>query len=85
LKRCAKLANTCTGQSIAHLSLFFKILDSYLYFTKQKQIIQDKDDAFTQIVELIETKLGEEVEGEENKASLAENRQKWAEISHKYK
>jgi hypothetical protein len=32
-----------------------------MYFTKQKQIIQDKDDALTQIVEMIETKLGEDV------------------------
>jgi hypothetical protein len=32
-----------------------------MFFTKQKQIIQDKDDAVTQIVEMIENKLGEDV------------------------
>lgn len=53
------------------MSLFFEILDSYLFFTKQKQIIQDKDDAISQIIEVVEAKLGEEVEGEENKIALA--------------
>lgn len=48
-KRCAKLANTCVSQSITNLNLFFLILDSYLFFTKQKQIIEDKDDAISQI------------------------------------
>jgi hypothetical protein len=32
-----------------------------MFFTKQKQIIQDKDDAVTQIVEMIENKLAEDV------------------------
>lgn len=58
LKRCAKLANTCVAQSITNLNLFFMILDSYLFFTRQKQIIEDKDDAISQIREVVETKLG---------------------------
>ena len=64
LKRCAKLANTCVSQSITHLNLFFNILDSYIFFTKQKQIIEDKDDAISQIRELVEAKLAENQEGE---------------------
>lgn len=33
------------------------ILDSYLYFVRQKGIVADKDEAIPQIVELIEGKL----------------------------
>lgn len=73
------------GQSITHLSLFFNILDSYIFFTKQKQIIEDKDDAITQIRDLVESKLAEAQEGEDNKAILNEHKQKWADISVKYK
>lgn len=85
LKRCAKLANTCVGQSITNLNLFFMILDSYLFFTKQKQIIEDKDDAISQIREMVEQKLAENQEGEENKNALIQYKQKWVEISGKYK
>jgi hypothetical protein len=46
------------------LNLFFNILDSYIFFTKQKQIIEDKDDAISQIRELVEAKLAENQEGE---------------------
>ena len=45
------------NQSIAHLNLFFQILDSYIYFVRQKQLIEDKDDAIPQIIEMVETKL----------------------------
>lgn len=64
LKRCAKLANTCVNQSITHLGLFFLILDNYIFFVRQKQVIEDKDEAIPQIIEMIETKLAEEQEGE---------------------
>lgn len=61
------------------------ILDSYLFFTKQKQIIEDKDDAISQIREMVEQKLAENQEGEENKNALVQYKQKWVEISVKYK
>jgi hypothetical protein len=70
---------------MVHLGLFFDILDSYIFFTKQKQIIQDKDDAIQQIIEAVEGKLSSEVEGEENKSAQAEYRIKWEKISGKYK
>jgi hypothetical protein len=41
LKRCAKLANTSVNQNIGFVSLFMDILESYLYFVRQKQIIAD--------------------------------------------
>lgn len=85
LKRCAKLANTCVGQSISNLNLFFNILDSYIFFTKQKQIIEDKDDAVSQIREMIEAKLSEPQEGEENKNTLAQYKKQWEELQVKYK
>lgn len=53
LKRCAKLANTCVNQAISNLHLFFLILNSYGFFVKQKGIIEDKDEAIPQIVEMI--------------------------------
>ena len=65
------------SQSITNLNLFFLILDSYLFFTKQKQIIEDKDDAISQIREVVESKLAESQEGEENKTELAQYKQKW--------
>lgn len=34
---------------------------------------------------MVEAKLAENQEGEENKTALAEHKQKWAEISVKYK
>lgn len=49
LKRCAKLANTSVGQNVGFVGLFMDILESYLYFVKQKAVISDKDDAITQI------------------------------------
>ena len=49
LTRCAKLANTSVGQNVGFVGLFMDILESYLYFVKQKAVISDKDDAITQI------------------------------------
>lgn len=54
LKRCAKLANTSVGQNVGFVGLFMDILEVYLYFVKQKAIINDKDDAITQISEVVE-------------------------------
>lgn len=42
LKRCAKLAKSCVDQSITNLSLFFNLLDSYVYF-RQKQLIPENN------------------------------------------
>lgn len=84
LKRCAKLANTSVNQSINHLNLFFQILDSYIYFVRQKQLIEDKDDAIPQIMEMVEAKLEEGQEGEEEKKVAANYKNRWAEIKGKY-
>ena len=54
LKRCAKLANNCISQSLIHLSLFFDILETYLFFVKQKNIIEDKNDAIGQLTGAVE-------------------------------
>jgi hypothetical protein len=59
LKRCAKLANTCAGQNIGFVVLFMDILESYLYFVKQKGCISDKDEAIPQLCEMVEAKLAE--------------------------
>lgn len=85
LKRCAKLANTCVNQSITNMGLFFQILDNYLFFVKQKQVIEDKDEAIPQIIEMIEAKLAEDQDGEENQKCQIELKEKWAQISVKYK
>ena len=85
LKRCAKLANTCVNQSIANMPLFFQILDNYIFFVRQKQVIEDKDEAIPQIVEMIEAKLAEDQDGEENQKSKEEMTNRWAVISMKYK
>jgi hypothetical protein len=61
LKRCAKLANTSVGQNIGFVGLFMDILESYLFFVKQKGLISDKDEAIPQICEVVEAKLAEEV------------------------
>lgn len=60
------------------------ILDSYSYFVRQKQLIEDKDEAIPQICEMVEAKLAEDQEGEEEKKILAEHKAKWNEIKHKY-
>ena len=39
------------------MPLFFSILDNYIFFVRQKQVIEDKDEAIPQIVEMIEAKL----------------------------
>jgi len=54
LKRCAKLANNCISQSLVHLGLFMDILESYLFFVKQKNAIDDKDEAINQLVSAVE-------------------------------
>ena len=72
------------NQSINHLNLFFQILDSYIYFVRQKQLIEDKDDAIPQIMEMVEAKLEEGQEGEEEKKVAANYKNRWAEIKGKY-
>lgn len=67
------------------MSLFFLILDNYIFFVKQKQVIEDKDEAIPQIVEMIEAKLLEDQDGEENIKSKELMAARWAEISIKYK
>jgi hypothetical protein len=70
LKRCAKLANNCISQSLGHLSLFLDILESYLFFVAQKNIIEDKDEAISQLTQAVEEKLNETADTEEIKAHL---------------
>ena len=52
---------------------------------RQKQVIEDKDEAIPQIVEMIEAKLVEDQDGEENEKSKVEMTKRWEEISVKYK
>ena len=77
LKRCSKLANNSISQSLIHLGLFFDILDSYLFFVRQKQVIEDKDDAISQLAAAVEEKLEESPESEDARAHLAECRERW--------
>lgn len=67
------------------MPLFFSILDNYIFFVRQKQVIEDKDEAIPQIVEMIEAKLVEDQDGEENEKSKVEMTKRWEEISVKYK
>lgn len=85
MKRCAKLANNCISQSLAHLGLFLDILESYLFFARQKNIIEDKDDAISQLTSAVEDKLQETGETEEIKTHLAECRNRWVELGRKCK
>lgn len=85
MKRCAKTARTVVNTSITHLNLFFLILDSYVFFVRQKQIIEDPNDDISSIIQLVEAKLEEAQEGEENIAAQNSYKQKWEEISHLYK
>lgn len=59
LKRCAKLANNCISQSLSHLGLFLDILESYLYFVRQKGTIEDSNDAIGQLTSAVEEKIVE--------------------------
>jgi hypothetical protein len=77
LKRCAKLANNSISQSLGNLSLFLDILESYLFFVAQKNIIEDKDDAISQLTQAVEDKLNETAETEEIKQHVAECRNRW--------
>lgn len=56
-----------------------------MFFTRQKQVVEDKDDAISQIRDLVDQKLEEQVEGEENKKILADHKKRWVEISVKYR
>ena len=85
LKRCAKLANNCISQSLIHLGLFMDILETYLFFVRQKNIIEDKMDAIAQLTGAVEEKLSEEGESEEIKAHLKECRLRWTELGKKCK
>lgn len=53
------------------------ILDNYLFFVRQKGIIEDKDDAISQLSSAVEEKLGEEADGEDVKIHLAECKVRW--------
>lgn len=53
------------------------ILDAYLFFVKQKGIIEDKDDAISQLYSAVEDKLGDEADGEDVKIHLAECKARW--------
>jgi len=44
------------------LSLFLDILESYLFFVAQKNIIEDKDEAISQLTQAVEEKLNETAE-----------------------
>ena len=52
---------------------------------RQKQIIEDKDEAIPQIIEMVEAKLAEDQDGEENIKSKQEHAERWAIVSMKYK
>ena len=65
LKRCAKLAKNCISQSLVHLGLFLDILESYLFFVRQKSVIEDKNDAISQLAEAVEEKLNESPENDD--------------------
>ncbi len=58
------------GQNIGFIGLFMDILESYLFFVKQKGLISDKDEAIPQICEVVEAKFAEEVP-EESKDAVA--------------
>lgn len=85
LKRCAKLANNCISQSLIHLSLFFDILECYLYFVEQKKIIEDKDDAISQISSAVDQKINEQGDTQEITSHLVECRARWSELKLKIK
>jgi len=57
LKRCAKLANNSISQSLIHLGLFLDILETYLFFVRQKSVIEDKDDAISQLAGAVEERI----------------------------
>lgn len=44
---------------------------------RQKGIIEDKDDAISQLSSAVEEKLAEQAEGEDVKAHLAECKSRW--------
>lgn len=56
-----------------------------MFFVRQKQIIEDPNDDISSIIQLVEAKLEEAQEGEENIAAQNSYKQKWEEISHLYK
>ena len=85
LKRCAKLANNCISQSLIHLSLFFDILQTYLFFVKQKNIIEDEKDAIGQLTSAVEEKLSEQADTEEINKHLKECRKRWIDLGKKCK
>lgn len=70
------------GQNIEFVGLFMDILESYLFFVKQKGVINDKDEAIPQICEVVEAKLAEEVP-EESKEAVAVAKQRWVELKQK--
>ena len=83
LKRCAKLANNCISQSLVHLGLFLDILESYLFFVRQKQVIEDKDDAISQLKAAVEDTIGESPENDDARQHLEDCRHRWGELRRK--
>lgn len=83
LKRCAKLANTSVGQNIVFIGLFMDILESYLYFVRQKGIIVDKDEAIAQISDVVEEKFTSEEVPEESKETVSQAKERWASLKQK--
>jgi hypothetical protein len=52
---------------------------------KQKNYIEDKDEAIPQIIEMFEGKVNEETDSEENKEAQAKAKKKWEGMSKIYK
>ena len=68
-----------------HLGLFLDILECYLFFVRQKHIIEDKDEAISQLASAVEEKIHEVGESEEIKTHLNDCRNRWEELSKKCK
>ena len=58
------------------------ILESYLFFVKQKGVISDKDEAIPQICEVVESKFTEEIP-EEAKEAVGAAKERWIEVKQK--
>lgn len=58
------------------------ILESYLYFVKQKGVITDKDEAIPQICEVVDTKFTEEVP-EDAKEAVTQAKERWVGLKQK--
>jgi hypothetical protein len=59
------------------------ILESYLFFVRQKNIIEDKDDAIAQLTGAVDEKINEPGDSEEIRVQLVECRKRWNELGKK--